>query len=50
MDLPCCAISVLTDECDPENLKPVALEDILAAAAIAEPQLTSIYTELIARL
>ena len=50
MDLPCCAISVLTDECDPENLKPVALEDILAAAAIAEPQLTSLYTELIARL
>ncbi len=50
MGLPCCAISVLTDECDPENLEPVAIEDILAAAAIAEPQLTTIYTELIARL
>ncbi len=50
MSLPCCAISVLTDECDPENLQAVAIEDILAAAAVAEPQLTLIYTELIARL
>lgn len=50
MDLPCCAISVLTDECDPEHLKPVAIADILAAAAVAEPQLTSMYTELIGRL
>jgi len=50
MGLPCCAISVLTDECDPDNLEPVAIEDILAAAAIAEPQLTDLYAELIARL
>jgi purine-nucleoside phosphorylase len=50
MSLPCCAISVLTDECDPENLKEVAIEDILAAAAVAEPQLTKLYTELIAKL
>jgi purine-nucleoside phosphorylase len=50
MNLPCCAISVLTDECDPEHLKLVDIADILAAAAIAEPQLTSLYTELINRL
>ncbi|MBQ20430.1 MAG: purine-nucleoside phosphorylase [Flavobacteriales bacterium] len=50
LGLPCCAISVLTDECDPENLAPVALEEILAAAAIAEPQLTTLYTALIHRL
>lgn len=50
MGLPCCAISVLTDECDPEHLEPVAIEDILAAAAVAEPQLTDLYTELIARI
>ena len=50
MSLPCCAISVLTDECDPENLAPVDIADILAAAAIAEPQLTTLYTELIKRL
>lgn len=50
LGLPCCAISVLTDECDPENLAPVALEEILAAAAIAEPQLTTLYAALINRL
>lgn len=50
MGLPCCAISVLTDECDPENLKPVGIEEILAAAAIAEPQLTALYIELIERI
>lgn len=50
MGLPCCAISVLTDECDPENLAPVALSEILAAAAVAEPQLTALYVELIGKL
>jgi len=50
MKLPCCAISVLTDECDPENLAPVALSEILEAAAVAEPHLTALYTELIGRL
>lgn len=50
MKLPCCAISVLTDECDPENLAPVALSEILEAAAVAEPSLTALYTELISRL
>ncbi len=50
MGLPCCAISVLTDECDPENLEPVEIADILAAAAIAEPNLIKLYTELISRL
>lgn len=50
MKLPCCAISVLTDECDPDNLEPVELSEILAAAAVAEPQLTMLYSELIAKL
>jgi purine-nucleoside phosphorylase len=50
MGLPCCAISVLTDECDPDNLKPVGLDEILAAAAVAEPQLTAMYVALIQRL
>ncbi len=50
MGLPCCAISVLTDECNPDNLAPVELSEILEAAAIAEPQLTALYVELIGRL
>lgn len=50
MSLPCCAVSVLTDECDPEHLVPVDIADILAVAAIAEPQLTTLYTQLIAQI
>lgn len=50
MGLPCCAISVLTDECDPDNLAPVALSEILEAAAIAEPELTALYVDLIGKL
>src|SRR5690606_32492512 len=32
MNLPCCAISVLTDDCDPDNLKPANIEEIIAIA------------------
>jgi purine-nucleoside phosphorylase len=40
MKLPCVAVSVITDECDPDNLQSVNLADILATAAIAEKSLT----------
>jgi len=50
MSLPCCAISVLTDDCDPDNLVPAKLEDILEMAGKAEPRLTDLYVELISRL
>lgn len=48
--LPCVAISVLTDECDPENLKPIDIPEIFAMAAKAEPQLITLYTKLIETL
>jgi len=35
-------ISVITDECFPDALKPVKMEDILEAADIAEPKMTKI--------
>jgi purine-nucleoside phosphorylase len=44
------ALSVLTDECDPDNLKPVNIDEIIAMAGKAEPDMISIYTELIKRL
>ena len=50
MGLPCCAISVLTDECDPDNLKPVDLPQIIATANKAEGKLTELYIELIGKL
>ncbi len=34
--------SIITDECFPEALKPVALEEILEAAAGTEPSLTAL--------
>lgn len=50
MGLPCCAISVLTDECDPDNLKPVSIAEILEIAGKAEKDLTKLYEELIKRI
>jgi purine-nucleoside phosphorylase len=47
MSLPCCAISVLTDDCDPDNLEPVNLKEIIRVAGEAEPKLTELYVELI---
>lgn len=42
MDMRCMAISVITDECFPDALEPVSIEDVLAAAAEAEPNLTAV--------
>ena len=50
MGLPCCAISVLTDDCDPDNLQPVNIEEIIAIAGKAESKLTELYVSLIDRL
>lgn len=48
MGLPVFAISVLTDEGFPAELKPVSIEEILAIAQEAEPKMTLILKELIA--
>jgi len=50
MGLPCTAISVLTDDCDPDNLKPVKIEEIVRVASKAEPVLTRLYVTLIQAL
>ncbi|MBL3657768.1 purine-nucleoside phosphorylase [Fulvivirga sediminis] len=50
MSLPCCAVSVLTDDCDPDNLQPVKIEEILEIAAEAELKLTILFVELISKL
>lgn len=39
MGLPVSAISVITDECDPDNLKPINIEEIIAIAKEAEKDL-----------
>lgn len=43
-------ISVITDECFPDSLEPVSLDDVLNAAAMAKPQLTSIVVGMLERL
>ena len=48
--LPCCAVSVLTDECDPDNLKPVDISEIIAVAGKAELVLTDLFIGLIEKL
>lgn len=50
LDLPCAAISVLTDECDPKNLQPVNIAEIIAIAGKAEPKMITLFKELIAQL
>jgi len=50
MKLPCAAVSVITDECDPDNLKPVELSEIIATAAIAEKSLTRLFENFLKRI
>jgi len=50
MNLPCAAISAITDECDPENLEPVDIKDILRMASVAEEGLITIFSELLKKI
>ncbi len=45
-----CALSVITDECYPDNLMKIELENILEIAAEADKNLTKILKELIKRI
>jgi len=42
--------SIVTDECFPESLKPVNVEEIIATAMAAEPKMTLIMKEVIKRI
>ncbi len=50
MGLPVCAISVITDLCDPDHLEPVTIEEVVAIANEAEPRLTHVLREVILSL
>lgn len=50
MGLPCFAISVVTDEGWHENLEPVTIEIVIAAANRTEPKMTLIMKELVGTL
>ena len=50
LNLPVVAVSVLTDECNPDDLKPVNIEDIIAIAGQTEPKMVRLFKELIKQL
>jgi purine-nucleoside phosphorylase len=50
LGLPIVAVSVLTDECDPDNLKPVDIGEIIAIAGETEPKMVKLFSELIKQL
>lgn len=47
MGIPCCAISVLTDECNPDALDPVDIKEIVAVARRAEPGLAALISSVV---
>lgn len=42
--------SILTDECFPDALKPVTLEEVIAVATSAEPKMTAVMKEVVKRM
>ena len=45
--LPIVAVSVLTDECNPDNLQPVNIQEIIAVAEHTEPKMVRLFRALI---
>lgn len=45
--LPIIAVSVLTDECDPDNLQKVNIQEIIEIASKTEPKMIKLFKELI---
>lgn len=50
LGIPVSAVSVLTDEGNPDNLEPVDIQDILKMAEKAEPEMILLFRELLKRL
>ena len=50
LNLKVAAVSVLTDECDPDNLEKVDIAEIIAMANQAEPNMITLFKKLIATL
>jgi len=50
LNMKAAAVSVLTDECDPDNLKPVNIAEIIEMAGKAEPNMITLFKELIKEL
>jgi purine-nucleoside phosphorylase len=44
------AVSVVTDQCDPDNLEPISIDKILKNAASAETRLVTLFRRLVAEI
>ena len=49
MGLPCFAVSVITDLGVPGKIKKINIDEVIAAAKVAEPGMTRLMKELVAR-
>lgn len=50
LGIKCAAISVITDECDPDNLQPVNIAEIIEVAGAADKKLSSVMTRVVQEL
>lgn len=50
MEMEVFGVSIITDECYPDSLKPVSLSEIIEAANSAEPNMTKLIREVIKRV
>ncbi|MCF8713974.1 purine-nucleoside phosphorylase [Joostella atrarenae] len=50
LSLPVAAISVITDEGDPDNLQPIDIQEIIKVAGEAEPKMITLFKKLIKQL
>jgi purine-nucleoside phosphorylase len=48
MGLRCACVSVITDECDPDNLSPVDINQIIAVAGKADKKLSTLFAVIVA--
>jgi purine-nucleoside phosphorylase len=50
LQLPCAAVSVVTDECDPDNLQPVNISEIIEVAGRSDKKLSAVFADVIGKL
>jgi purine-nucleoside phosphorylase len=47
LGLKCAAVSVITDECDPDNLQPVNIAEIIEIAGGADKKLSAVFSSVV---
>jgi purine-nucleoside phosphorylase len=50
LQIKCAAVSVITDECDPDNLQPINIAEIIKVAGEADKKLSKVFAEIISGL